>query len=315
MRLSAPRFRGIIPGVTPFRLLVACGLLGLSVACSSDKTPDEPGAGGETSSGGTSNAGSTSSAGKGAELEPSCPKGTNPYGDAKPTAISSVNGQIVDEQGKPTSSGLVQICGRDLCLKAEVGNNGKLAENPNKTLDTPALKWGDGFGWAKVAVPLAAGDSELGTLIATPLPSFTEGVPLMAGTSASSGGVTLELADDAQVVVDKPAYAPEERGFRAVPLPADTLTRLGQDFVVAYGLSPLETRICPSPALTLENTTELEAGTALELYMLGLDVEEVWAPYGQWQRVGDGAVSDDGKTLEFPDGIPLLTAIGVKVKP
>jgi hypothetical protein len=293
-------------------------LLGLSVACSSEKTPDEPGAGGEASGGGTSNAGSTSSAGTGSggkPAEPTCPKGTNPYGAAQPTALGSIDGQIVDEQGKPTSSGLVQICGRDICLKAEVGNNGKVAENPRRDLDTPAFKWGDGFEWAKLAQPLEAGDTHLGTLIATPLPAYADAAPLMAGSTATSGGVSLELSDDAQVVVDKVAYAPEERGLRAAPLPPETLTRLGQDFIVAYGLSPLETRICPSPALTLENATELEPGTALELYLLGLDVEEAWAPYGHWQHVGDGVVSDDGKTLEFPDGIPLLTAIGVKVKP
>jgi hypothetical protein len=293
-------------------------LLGLSVACSSEKAPDEPGAGGETSSAGTSSAGSTSGAGAGSggkPAEPTCPKGTNPYGDAQPTALGSIDGQIVDEQGKPTSSGLVQICGRDICLKAEVGNNGKVAENPHRELDTPAFKWGDGFEWVKLAQPLAAGDTDLGTLIATPLPAYADAAPLMAGSTATSGGLSLELSDDAQVVVDKVAYAPEERGLRAAPLPPETLTRVGQDFIVAYGLSPLETRICPSPALTLENTTALEPGTALELYLLGLDVEEAWAPYGHWQHVGDGAVSDDGKTLEFPGGIPLLTAIGVKVKP
>jgi hypothetical protein len=277
-----------------------------------------PGAGGETSSGGTTNAGSTSGAGKGAggKAEPSCPKGTNPPGGVERTALGSIDGQIVDEQGEPTSSGLVQICGRDICLKATVGSNGKLAEDVQQTLDAPACKWGDGFDWVKLAQPLEAGDTSLGTLIATPLPAYAEGAPLVAGSAVRSSGVTLTLSDDAQVVVNEIDYElAEQQGLRAAPLPAETLTRLNQDFIVAYGLSPLETRICPSPALTLDNTTELEAGTALELYLLGLDVEEAWAPYGHWQHVGDGVVSDDGKTLEFPDGIPLLTAIGVKVKP
>jgi hypothetical protein len=48
--------------------------------------------------------------------------------------------------------------------------------------------------------------------------------------------------------------------------------------------------------------------------MLGLDVNEAFAPYGRWTKIGDGQVSDDGQTLEFPSGLPLLTAIAVKVK-
>lgn len=148
------------------------------------------------------------------------------------------------------------------------------------------------------------------------MPEYADSVALTPGTTVTSGGVTLTLADDAQVVVNKLDYeTAEQQGLRAAALPVETLTRLGQDFVVAYALSPLEARICPSPALSLENRPQLQPGTALELYLLGLDVEESWAPYGHWQHIGDGVVSDDGQSLEFADGLPLLTAIGVKVKP
>jgi len=58
----------------------------------------------------------------------------------------------------------------------------------------------------------------------------------------------------------------------------------------------------------------LPPGTALELFLLGLDVGEKWAPYSAWQKVGEGQVADDGATLEFPDGLPLLTVIGVREK-
>jgi hypothetical protein len=83
---------------------------------------------------------------------------------------------------------------------------------------------------------------------------------------------------------------------------------------MAFALAPLETVICPSPALSIENTAELAAGTELELFVQGLDVSEEWAGYARWQKAGEGSVSDDGATLEFPDGVPVLTAIGVREK-
>lgn len=276
-------------------------------------TPDDNAAGDSSTSGGSSSQGGGGSGGK---SQPSCPQGDNPRGDAKPEKLGSVSGQIVDEQGQPTSSGLVQICGRDICINARVTSNGKLAEQVDQTLDSPACKWGDGFEWAKLALPLEAGDSELGTLTTARLPDYSEAVPLAAGQVVTSGGVTLTLAPKAQVVVNALDYETEQQqGFRAVAIPEAALTRLDPDFVAGYALSPLETRICPSASLQLENAGNLATGTALELYLLGLDVEEAWAPYGQWLKIAEGVVSDDGASLDFPDSVPLLTAVAVKVKP
>jgi hypothetical protein len=286
----------------------------LGAACSSEKaTPDgQPGAGGEGASAGSSG---SSGGTAGRPTQASCPKGQNPRGDAQPVPLGSVSGQIVDEQDQPTSSGLVQICGRDICINARVGSNGKLAEAIDKTLDTPACKWGDGFDWAKLALPLDAGDSDLGTLTAVRLPDYADSVPLEPATSASSGGVTLTLDAKAAVVVNTLDYeTQEQQGLRAVELTGAALTQLGQDFVEAFALSPLETRICPSPSLSLSNSAELAPGTELELYLLGLDVDEAWAPYGRWLKIGEGSVSEDGQSLDFPDGVPLLTAVGVKVR-
>ncbi|HVY29735.1 MAG TPA: hypothetical protein VHB79_24415 [Polyangiaceae bacterium] len=300
--------------MTPFRLFVCACALSVGVGCSSSPVTPDDATGGDGSGGSTGHAGSGGSGGK--SPTPSCPKGTNPRGDDKPEKLGSVSGQIVDEQGQPTSSGLVQICGRDICINARVASNGKLAEQVDQTLDTPACKWGDGFEWAKLALPLAAGDTELGTLTTARLPDYSESVPLRAGQRATSGGISLTLAAKAQVVVNSLDYETEEQqGFRAVAIPPAALILLDPDFVAGYALSPLETRVCPNASLSLENTEDLAPGTALELYLLGLDVGETWAPYGQWLMIGEGAVSDDGMSLEFPDSVPLLTAVAVKVKP
>jgi hypothetical protein len=183
-------------------------------------------------------------------------------------------------------------------------------------MNAPACKFGDGKAWAKLAIPFGEGTTDLGTLIAVALPGFADGVPLEAGTVATSGAVTLTLAEDARVEIDTLSYEEEAPwAFRAAAVTGDALAQLGQDFALAFALAPLETRICPSPALSVANDAELSAGTELELFSLGLDVSEHWAPYASWQKVGEGLVSEDGSTLEFPGGLPVLTAIGIREKP
>jgi hypothetical protein len=301
--------------VTYLRLIpLVC--LTFCAACSSD--PTEPDTG--TAGSGGSAAGETSSAGKsngggGSSGLTRCPEGENPNSAPNPIEVGSISGLIVDEQGKPTNAGLVQVCGKDVCTQANVERDGKLIENVGDTRDTPAVKFGDGFDWAKLLVLLGEGDNALGTLTTVRLPSYADGVALVAGESATSGGVTLSLAEDAHVDVNFLDYEDEsQQVFRAAALTEPALAQLKQGFVQGYALSPLETKLCPSPALSLDNTSGLEPGTALELYILGLSVDEEFADYGTWQKVGEGAVSDDGEALEFPEGVPVLSAIGVKVK-
>lgn len=284
-------------------LLSACSLLAL--ACASD--PAEPSGAAGSAAGGS---------GGGANAPESCPAGPGRETESTKVQVDLVSGRIVDEQGEPTSAGLVQVCGKDLCINAKVLDDGKLSEDVNDEMLAPACKFGNGKEWGKLALPLGAGDSDLGTVTAVRLPAFADGATFTPGTAVSSAGVTLTLSDDAHVEIDTLTYEDESQfGFRAAELSGAALEQLGPDFVVAYALSPVETRICPSPALSLENTADLPAGTQLELFILGLDVLEIWAPYGDWQKVGEGSVADDGQTLEFPDGLPLLTAIGVRVKP
>jgi hypothetical protein len=289
-------------------------LLLAAAACSSDPAPSDAGKnqGGSAGTGG----GSTSSGGKPGSKPESCPAGTNEPSPIDPIAVGLVTGELVDERGEPTTAGLVQVCGTDICRNADVAESGKFADDVDGPINAPACKFGDGFEWAKLAVPIAEGNNELGTLVTVRLPDYAEGVPLVAGKTATSGGVSLVLAADARIqhnIIDYESEA--QRVLRAVPLPEAALVQADPDFVVGFALSPLETRICPNPALRLENIPQLSAGTELELYLLGLDAEEEFVPYARWQKVADGQVSDDGESLEFPDGVPLLTAVAVKVKP
>jgi hypothetical protein len=285
-------------------------------ACSSEPTDSGDDAGGESGVGGKGSGGKSGGGSAGTSVLPeSCPAGPGEKSETEPAKVGVVSATFVDEQGDPTRAGLVQVCAKNVCIDAAVSANGKLVQTLDQSMDAPACKFGDGKAWGKLAIPMGGGDTALGTLTVVRLPDFTDGVALTPGEAATSAGVTLSLSDDAVVEYDTLSYEDEAMlGFRAAPLPEAALAQLQQGFVAGFALSPLETRICPSPALSVENTAELAPGTELELYILGLDVGEMWAPYARWQRVGEGSVSEDGATLEFPEGVPVLTAIGIKEK-
>lgn len=293
-----------------FSLLISALLLA-ALGCTSEPTDPEAEAG---SSSGGSSAGSAGSKGSGA-APARCPDGPHPTTDTSDVEVGEVSASLVDAQGDPVSPGLVQVCGKDVCYDVVVGESGLLSKSVNGPMDAPACKVGDGRGFGKLAFPLSEGDTDLGTLTVTALPDFADGVPLVAGESATSAGVTLTLTEDARVEIDDLSYEDEsEWGFRAAALPEASLAELDQGFVMAFALAPLETVICPRPALSIENTAELAAGTELELFVQGLDVSEEWTGYSRWEKAGEGQVSDDGTTLEFPDGVPVLTAIGIREK-
>ena len=264
-------------------------------------------------------AGDASDGGKPSMPQASCPAGPARNAAPAPLDLGTVTAQFVDEQGQPALVGRVQVCGIDICrdATASTSDSGKLVKVMAEALDAPACKFGDGLDWAELLVPLSAGDNALGTLMTARLPDVASAERFEPGKSVSSNGMTLSLDASAQIKANSLDYEtePQQQSFRAVELPQAALAQLGQDFVVGFGLSPLDTVICPSPALTLTNTVQLAAGTELELYLLGLNASGHWAAYGSWQKVGEGRVSDDGETLEFPDGVPVLSAIGVRVKP
>jgi hypothetical protein len=280
-------------------------------ACTSDPVDGDGGAG-------ASSGGEAASAGKaGSSTAPqTCPDGPSATSDTEEVTVGRVEALIVDEQGEPTGAGLAQVCAKNVCYDVQITAAGQLLRDVSGPMDAPACKIGDGKAWGKLAFPFGEGDTDLGTLIAVALPDFAEGAPLVAGESATSAGVTLKLDASAMVEIDTLSYEEaSEWGFRAAMISGDALTQLGQDFRVAYALAPLETAICPSPALSIDNDAGLAAGTELELFSLGLDVLEEWAPYAGWEKMGDGVVSPDGASLEFPDGLPVLTAIGIREKP
>ena len=55
---------------------------------------------------------------------------------------------------------------------------------------------------------------------------------------------------------------------------------------------------------------------AVELYLQELNTGEGFGTYGDWVKVGDGAVSADGQTISTSatSGLPELGLVGIKAK-
>lgn len=290
--------------------LFAAFVIALAFGCASE--PTIPGGAGASGNGGSAGSGGKGMAGSKAAR---CPDGPFPKSTTEAVQVEQVSGKLVDEEGEPTPDAHLQVCAKNVCYDATLGSSAEFDESYREEMDAPACKFGDGKGWGKLAIALEGGASDVGTLTVVTLPALAQGAKLQAGATASSGGVTLTLADDARVEIDELTYEAEsEWAFRAAPFSEAVLAELDQDFALGFSLVPHETVICPPPALSIENTAGLEAGAALELFVHGLDVSEEWAPYARWEKVGDGEVSEDGATLEFPDGVPVLTAIGIREK-
>lgn len=310
---------------TFFLSALAVSALPFFVACSGD---DASGSGGSTSSASTdasstgtggdassTTSATTSSTGSGPECD-----GPGYGGAHNPTQVDSVDATIKDVSGVGLASEGVQLCGLDICLFGDTDANGHVFVPANKMMDTPSFKFGDGVTAARFAIRLPAGESApvLPDLVAIRLP--TDGVAMEAGKTVTSGPVSLTFDAVSSIEVDEINFPePDQQLFRAAVAKADEVAgsldpSLGLELVVGAG--PFETVLCPAAKLSVDNIEGWEAGAAVEFYLHGVDVLQDWAPYGGWQKVSEGHVTDDGTKVETNDGegLPVLSIVGIKRK-
>jgi len=232
--------------------------------------------------------------------------------------IDQVRGNIVLPTGEAASDLSLQVCGINLCLPYNASQSGALNVSPKQPMVRPALKYGDGFDFAELAVPLSEPKQDLGQLIALPLPPLAQGAKFPKSGAVTSGDLTLLLASNVSVEHDTLTYHDEELVFRSVAVPvADSLQALPPSFgfELAYGLAPLGSTFCPPAKLSLKNTLEWAPGTEAEVFVQGLNVDEKWAPYGTWLKVAEASVSKDGKRIDSTSGgIPILSSIALRRK-
>jgi len=232
--------------------------------------------------------------------------------------VKQVRATLELPSGEPAADLPVQVCGIDTCLKFNADDSGLLSVAPAQQMLEPAFKYGDGFDYAELAVPLTANNQNLGKIIALPLPALAEGAKFPKSGPLTNGDVTLRLASNARIEHDILTYTDDELVLRSVTVPvADSPQALPPEFgfELAYGLAPLGSTFCPAAGLSVKNTQNWGPGTEVEVFVQGLDVSEKWAPYGTWLQVAQARVSSDGKSIDTTSGgIPILSSIALRRK-
>jgi hypothetical protein len=111
---------------------------------------------------------------------------------------------------------------------------------------------------------------------------------------------------------------PSELVFRSVQIPLAQSTRAldpSLGFELGYALAPVSSVFCPAAGLRVKNTLGWAANTQVEVFVQGLEVDEKWAPYGNFVQVADAAVSADASAIETTSGgIPILSSIALRRK-
>jgi len=242
------------------------------------------------------------------------------HGQASTIQIDEVDARLLDPGGTPVPDLLVQVCGLDVCVNGTTNVAGKTSVAPNTTLLRPAFKYGDGFGFAKLAALLGAGPKQdLGELVALPLPDYADGAAFPEAGSSTNGDVTLILASGGKTSHDLLTYTDDsELVFRSVPIPIAASARAldpSLGFELGYALAPVSTTFCPPAGLRVKNSLAWPASTEVEVFVQGLEVDEKWAPYGAWIKVADASVSSDSSSIETSSGgIPILSSIALRRK-
>ncbi|MEO7037760.1 MAG: hypothetical protein ABI548_27585 [Polyangiaceae bacterium] len=241
--------------------------------------------------------------------------------DAAPVKIDEVDAIVNDGHAVGLAELPVQVCGIDQCFNGTSGKDGKTVVAPHTALTRPAFKYGDGFEYAELAVPLGVdATQDLGPVQALQLPDFADGAPFPKSGAVTNGEVTLTLAKGTDVEHDRLTYEDDaDLVFRSTAIPlgtsAEALALTHFNFELGYAVAPLGTTFCPAAQVSLPNSQHWRSGTEVEVFIQGLDVAEEWAPYGTWVKVAEGSVSADGASINTSSGgIPILSSIAVRRK-
>jgi hypothetical protein len=234
-------------------------------------------------------------------------------------AVGSITATVIDQDGMPVKMAGVQVCGTDKCLYGTTSDTGSVSVPANQTLKKPAFKYGDGFAYGRLAVLLEAGDVTFSDIVTAKLPDIGTGDMFAPGASATSNGVTIDIAAAGVAEVDPLLYEDEStHTFRAAEIPiSGNIPGLdaGSGIMAVWGVAPIETVFCPPATVHVPNTPGFAAGADVEFLIQGIDANQHWAPYGEWHKVSDGKVSADGTEIVTAEGqgLPVLFTFGVRL--
>lgn len=311
--------------------------LASALACSAESGLGAAGAAAGTGATGGSVAASGGSGGSvatgGGGGEPICPKGPGYEVAGQAQWVGQVTARLFDQAGTPAANVPVLVCGFGACSSfGSTSDQGEVCTPdkasglctpgmaPGLEITRPALKYGLGVEYVKFAqlLPTEGTEHAVGDVTAIRLPAVAEGSEIVAGASATSNGVTLSLASGTSIEHDILVFdTPELQRFRAIQVPLGKAppavdTSVGFELLVAT--TPVDAKFCPHASLSLPNSAGWAPGTAVELWVHGVTLDEEWAPYGGWGKVSGGTVSSDGARIETnaDEGVPMLGLFGVR---
>jgi hypothetical protein len=307
-------------------VVVGCGGGGGDSAASAGGGGPTAGPGGAGGSGGV---GGPGGAGGSAGGGPTCPY-PEPAHKGETATMGVVTAKLLDQNGKSVEGVPGTICGINLCSEVHYSDAAGIltidATDAGMDFDEPRFNRGFfGREHTKISAFIPTKPShDFGTVRVFALPSFAEGVPLVAGADVTQAGVTLSIPAGGVVDIDTIKFTEvSEQVFRAavVDLTAFPPAELpGLDAAlgleVALALAPMDTHLCPAAGLRFDNVRGWAAGAEVEIFLHGTKVFDHYAPYGEWSKVADATVSADGKTVATVagQGIELLGTLGAALK-
>lgn len=243
--------------------------------------------------------------------------------------MTSVQATILDLDNVAVAGVQTLLCGLDICLDPKETNaNGQVTitapmpmmGEPPFTMVAAALKYGDGLLYGRFGIPLTEPVTVFPTVLTPKLPPLAEGQTLAAGTTVTSGDVTLTIPTETNVEIDYLVYDEAgKEGFRTTTIP-DPAAVIAIDpalmLEIAYAVAPVETLFCPAVMVTVPNTPAWPNDADVEFFVHGVDVAQHWAPYSGWAKMSDGKVSADGLTVSTsPEGgMSVLSVFGIRLK-
>ncbi len=315
-------------------LAALLALLGACGDSTDDNNTSVGGAGSGVSSTGGSAAATGGSGGAGGEVRNDCtPKdgcpAPSPAHMGEMGTVDSITATYIDQDGNPAEGVQTTACGTNICSTPVFSNAAGVATVDATNIDffnDPRFNAGhDAQGYAKLSglIPVKP-VHDFGTVRVIRMPDFPEGVAINPGETSSQGGVTLALAEGAELQHSCVDYATEEqRVLRGAVIDITSWTvaetpqvdqTLGIEVLVVA--MPLGTHICPGAQMTFDNVNNYAANSEVDIYLNGAKIFKHYAPYGQWVKISEGVVSADGSSIVTKDGMGIesLGTFGIAPK-
>jgi hypothetical protein len=312
--------------------MAACvAMATLGVACSGSGGGESTAGSGGSGTGSGSMGGTASAGGGTGGSEEGCSKSTPPAlqtGGESCTTLGTVTGQVLDQDGNPPSVTTITVCG-DACMYGELNADGTFSMAVNHCYkrssfySVPVMIFHGWPEYADVTVKIVPdgetdvqnADAGVITTVATnAMKKYSYAEPV-ATAFTDDNGFSIDVAE---CELELPAFQ-EDVYVGEVALDDFPLGTPPTDLLALYFVAPDNSYFTTPGTIRFPNTTQLAAGTAVELMALGNMGTTTVIEAGTFGVVGTGRVSGDGAHVESvpgqDSGLITLGWLGYRVTP